>query len=835
MRLHLKGAGSVPQRASTRILSYESLRTDLRHACRQLARGPGFAAVVILMMAAGIGVSTAIFSIVRNVLLNPLPYRDPGGLVQLVSTDSKGGQPIHWSAPARDAFDWKTMVPAFRDVAVNRYSLLNLRRGGQTETLYGAAVTANLLPMLGVRPQLGQWFAEGADRPGAAPQVILSDDMWRREFNADPQIVGKTLQMDDEGYLVVGVMPRGFNFPLRLATTALLPTDQMQYWVPLEVELDKWQHGDASSGVVARLRDGVTMEQAEEQLQAACRRLEEQYPATNRDLSAILRSLREQTVLPVQAPLLALFWAAVLVALLACANIASLLLARGEARAGELAIRMALGGGRWQVARVPLLQGVVVCAAGCALGVPLAMGVLKLLLRLSPIDVPRLANSSIDIQALLFAATLALLSGFVVGGFNALQVLRRSPREVLAGSARGLVGQPRTRLRSSLAVAQIALAVVLLSGAGLMLKTFRNLVSTDTGYHADHVFYGVTVLRHSRYPKSEQQQAFFRKLLDELRATPGVEAAAVSTGIPFVGQYDGAVIEARESATGRRGSQLVGDVDPVSTEYMDMMGVKLIAGRLIRESDNADAPKVAVIDQTLAGALWPHQDAIGHSLNVDDPAKPVWRQVVGVVAATRNHSLDIAAYPSAFVPLAQTTGYVNFVVVKSPADTAQVAQMLRNAVAAMDADQGVFFVQSFSDLVGDTIAVRRFLFQVLAFFAAAALLLASLGIYGLISLLAAGRSREVGIRMALGASRGSIAILVMVQGIRLAAIGVAAGLAASALLGRLLSGLLFGVRSFDAATVAVTIAVLGLATLIAALIPAWRSMRVQPMTVLRTE
>jgi putative ABC transport system permease protein len=691
------------------------------------------------------------------------------------------------------------------------------------------------LPMLGVRPQLGQWFTEGADRPGAAHQVILSDNMWLREFHADPQIVGRTIQMDDEDYLVVGVMPKQFNFPLRLATTALLPTDQMQYWVPRTVDLAKSPHGLANAGVIVRLKDGITQAEAQEQLQAACRRLEDEYPATNRALSAYLRSLRQQTVFGVNAPLLALFAAAVLVALLTCANIASLLLARGESRAGELAVRMALGGGYWQVARLPLLQGVVVCVAGCLLGVPLAFGVLKLLLRLSPIDVPRLANSSIDWRALLFAAGLAMLSSIFVGGFNALQVLRRSPQEVLPGSARGYAGQPHTRLRSSLAVIQIALAVVLVSGAGLMLRTFRNLLSADTGYRADHVYYGVTVLRPSRYPQFEQRQLFFQKLLDELRATPGVELAAVSTGLPFVGQYYRVNIEARETATGQRGVQLAGDTVSASPQYLEAMGIRLLGGRLIRESDSAGSPKVVVVDQTLADALWPGQSAIGHLLNLDDPAKPVWRQVVGVVAPTRNRALDSAPRPSTFLPLAQTTDYVNFVIVRTRDSTPQVAQILRSAVASVDADQGVFFVQSFSDLIAGTIAVRRFLFLVLAFFGVAALILAALGIYGLISFIATRRTREMGIRIALGATRGNIGGLVVAQGIRLTLVGLGGGVLAFALLGRLLSSMLYGTPSFDIATVALSVATLGSAAAIAALIPAWRSTRVQPVMALRAE
>jgi predicted permease len=406
---------------------------------------------------------------------------------------------------------------------------------------------------------------------------------------------------------------------------------------------------------------------------------------------------------------------------------------------------------------------------------------------------------------------------------------------VLAGSARGYVGQPRTRLRSSLAVIQIALAVVLVSSAGLMLRTFRNLLSSDSGYHASHVYYGVTVLRPSRYPHFAQQEPFFRKLLNELRATPEIESAAVSTGLPFIGQYYRADIESRETAAGQRGSQLVGDTVSVSPQYLESMGVKLIAGRLIQETDTAESPKVVVVDETLANALWPGQRAIAHFINLDDPAKPVWRQVVGVVAPTRNRTLDSAPRSSTFLPLAQTTDYVNFVVVRSQASTTVVAQVLRSAVARVDADQGVFFVQSFSDLVEGTIAVRRFLFVVLAFFGGVALLLAALGIYGLISFIAASRTREVGIRIALGATRGNIGRLVIAQGIRLTLIGVVAGVLAFALLGRLLSSLLYGTSSFDIATVAFVVTTLGAVAAIAALIPAWRSARVQPAAALRME
>ena len=516
----------------------EWLRGDLLQAWRQIRRAPAFAATVVLLLAAGFGVSVAIFSVVRSVLLNPLPFRDPGRLAQIVSRYPQTGDQNGWSAPLRDAMDWKATVPAFQDVAMYRYDLRNLTGNGQVESVYGLRVTANLWPMLGVRPQLGNWFSADHNLPGNAHVVVLSDDLWRRRFGADAGIVGKTIHLDGNDYEVAGVMPRGFNFPLKLGTSARLPTDQMQFWTPLELDPGKEQHGDPNAGVIARLKRGVTPGEAQAEVENACRLLEREYPKTNRGLSARLFSLRQQTVRGVNAPLVALLAATGLILLLACANVAGLLLARGAARNGELAIRMALGGSGWQVARIPLLEGVLLCCCGCVLGVPVAAASLKVLLHLAPIDVPQAGDTSIDLGAVLFAAVLAIGCGVLIGGLNALQVLGRSPREVLSEASRSSVGRPTTRLRSSLVAGQVAVAVVLLSVAGLMLRTLVNLLSADTGYRADHVFYAVTV-RPASQSQIEQQHVFFSKVLDRLRSTPRIEIAGVSTGFPFVGQYDG--------------------------------------------------------------------------------------------------------------------------------------------------------------------------------------------------------------------------------------------------------------------------------------------------------
>ena len=817
------------------LMSLGTLSNDLRQVCRQIRKGPGFAGAVILVLAAGFGISTAVFSIVRSILLRPLPYKNPERLVQIVSTWPKSGDQDDWSAPLRDAIDWKATVPAFQDVAMYRYNLVNLTDGDEAASLYGLRVTANLLPMLGVRPRLGQWFSADYDRPASTHVIILSDDLWRHSFHADPHIVGKTIHLDREGYQVLGVMPKGFNFPLKLGTSAQLPTDQMQYWVPLGADLAKEQHGAPNAGVIARLNDGDRLREAQSQLETECRRRQGEYPATNMDLSARVSSLHQQTVNQINGPLLALFAATGLILLLTCANITSLLLARGESRAHELAVRMALGGSAWRVARLPMMEGILLCCCGSLMGMPLAITSLKLLIHLAPVDVPRIADARIDLQAVLFAAALAMLSGVLVGGLNALQVLKRSPREVLSDASRNSAGRPRTKLRSSLVVVQVALAVILVGGAGLMLRTFLNLLSTDTGYRPNHVLYGVTVLPPSQYPRSEQRELFFEKVLDRLRSLPGIEFAAVATGFPLVGQYDSVKIEPTEVARGDRSPGISADFNEISSGYLEAMGVQLVRGRFVTETDTTNSPKVAVIDENLAKELWPGQNPLGKLINSDDPAKPIWRQVVGVVAPMRNKSLDVNARPGVFVPLSQESGWVNFVVVKTPAPPEEAARLLRNAVASVDSNQGVFFAQSMPALMQDSIAIRHFLFLVLMFFGGAALSLSALGLYGLVSFIAASRVREVGIRMALGATRESIAKLVVFQGIRLTLVGAGAGLIGSTMISRLLAGLLFGVRPFDFETLVFTIGVLGVTTTIAALIPARRSARIQPMQALRTE
>ena len=815
--------------------SLELLSSDLRQACRQLYKTPVFTATVVLVLAVGLGASIAIFSILRNVLLSPLPYNQPDRLVQIVSYWPKTGDRSDWTAPLMDAMDWKTSVPAFQDVAMYRYSLVNLTGSGKPESLYGVRVTANLLPMLVKRPQLGNWFSPEHERPGNTRVILLSDDLWRRRFHSDPEIVGKTIHLDSDGYEVVGVMPKGFNFPLRLETTAQLPTDQMAYWMPFGIDLSREQHGAPNAGVIARLKPGVALSEAQAQLQNACGILQREYPTTNQDLSARLLSLRQQTTREVNAPLLALQAATVLILLLACSNIASLLLARGQSRAGELAVRMALGGRVFQVARLPMLQGILVCCLGSLLSLPVAIASVRFLLHLAPVDVPRLVNARIDLPAVLFATVLALLSGIIVGGLNALQVLNRSPREVLSDSSRNGMGRPRTRLRSLLVVSQVALAVILMAGAGLLLRTFVNLRSTDIGYRASHVYYGVTVLPPSRYSQFEQRQLFFEQVLDRLRGTPGVEAAAVSTGFPLVGQDDSAKVHSRQRAGNQHDLGIDADFNAVSAGYLEAMGVRSVRGRFVTETDTAATPKVAVIDENLAQALWPGENPLGQLINIDDPTKPVWRQVVGIVAPMRNKSLDVAAHPGIFVPLDQTTRYVQFIVVKTPTSSQEVSRLLRDTVASVDSNQGVFFIQSLPDLIADTIAMRRFVFVLLAFFGAAALALSTLGTYGLISFIATSRAREVGIRMALGATRSSIGKLIVSHGIRLTLLGEAAGVLASTALGRLLESLLYGVRSFDTETALLAVAILGIATTTAAFIPAYRSSRVQPVTALRTE
>jgi len=808
---------------------------DLRHLLRAMRRAPTFTLAVVLVLACGFAVSTAVFSTVRNVVLAPLPWRDPGRLVQIISRWPKSGAQNGWSAPLGDLPDIKGGVPAFADVAAYRYSLLNLRTSGAADSLYGVRVSANLLPMLGVPPQLGSWIPPGYDRPGNTHVLLLSDGLWHHAFHADPHIIGKTMRLDDEDYLILGVMPPGFNFPMKLGTTAALPTDQMQFWMPLGIDFSKEPHGDANSGLIARLRNGASLAQAQQQIEAVYQSLDQRYPVTCAGLSAVLLSLQQQTTGQVRAPLFALLAGACLILLLGCTNVAALLLARGEARSGELALRLALGATPARVAVLPILYGFLLCACGCLLGLPLAIACLHLLIRLAPIDVPRLPQTAIDPWALLFATALAFLCGALVGGVNALQILHRSPREVLSESSLSTTRRSRARLRSSLVVVQVALAVLLAVGAGLTLRTFVNLLSENTGYRPAGVLYGVIVLSPTRYPQPERRALFYKKVLDQLRAAPGITDAATSTGFPLVGQYDGVRVESPEQANGTLTSEITADFNSVSPRYLQTVGVRLLRGRLLQETDTAATPRVAVIDSLLAQALWPGQNPIGRRINTGDPAKPLWREVVGEVAPMHNRSLDLAPRGGVFVPFAQAGGYVNFIVLRGTLPPATAAARLRAIVSATDPGQGVFFAQSMPQLMSDAIAVRRFLFVVLAFFGAAAVFLSALGLYSLVSFFAASRAREVGIRMALGATRAAIASLVVSQGLRLTLLGVALGTLSALLLSRLLTGLLYGVRPFDLPTLLGAVLLLAATTAIAALIPAWRAAQTDPMKALRTE
>jgi putative ABC transport system permease protein len=467
--------------------------------------------------------------------------------------------------------------------------------------------------------------------------------------------------------------------------------------------------------------------------------------------------------------------------------------------------------------------------------VPLSAAILRFLIHLAPIDVPRLADAHIDSQVIAFGLALALLSAIVVGGLNAFQVLHRSPREVLSDAAKTSAGPASTKLRSALVIGQVALAVLLVSGAGLMLRTFVNLLSTNTGYQPDHVLYAVNVLPPSRYPALEDRALFYKKVLDRLRVTPGIESAAVSTGFPLVGQYSSTKVQAADLVNGDNKTGVTADFNPVSSRYLETLGVRLISGRTIRETDTADAVQVAVIDETLAKRLWPGQDPLGKRINTSDPTKPVWREVVGVIAETRNTSLESAAQPSVFVPLAQDNGWVNFVIVRSRLAPEEAAIAVKNVVSSVDPNQSVFFSQSMSQPIRDTIAIRHFLFIVLVFFGASAVGLSAAGIYGLASFIAGSRVREVGIRMALGATPTQIVSLVVFQSIRLTLIGILAGLLCSLFVGRSLSSLLFGVRPADPLTLALATMLLAMVSIFAALAPAFRSALLRPMQALRSE
>ena len=806
---------------------------DARYAARVLLKNPGFTLVAVLALALGIGANSAIFSVVNAVLLRPLPYAEPERLVTVWEDDTKGGFPKDTPAAA-NYIDWRDQNQVFEGMAAIADQSYNLTGAGEPERLDGRSVSASLFPLLGVEPQLGRAFLPQEDAPGANRVVVLSHGLWQRRFGGDPSILGRPVNLNGANHEVVGVMPQHFQFPD--------PKDQL--WTPIAfTQQEAANRGRHYLQVVARLKPNVTVEQAQAEMTTIAARLQQQHPEQNRDLGATVVPLHEHLVGNIRPALLVLLGAVGFVLLVACANVANLLLARAAVRQKEIAVRVALGASRLRLVRQFLTESVLLAACGGAVGLLLAVWGTGLLKTFIPENVSQVRSITIDGRVLGFTLLVSLLTGLVFGLAPAAQASRFDLNETLKEGGRDSAqGSRGNRVRGLLVIAEVAVSLVLLIGAGLLINSFVRLRGVDPGFTSDNLLTMSIVLPREKYPDYQRRAAFYDEMVSRVEALPGVKSAAVTNWIPLVLQGDSITfgVEGRPDPAPSQGKRPAVVTRAVHPHYFRTMGIRLLQGRALDERDRADTPNVAVISETMARKHFAGEDPVGRritpgaadSTNADD-----WITVVGVAQDVRQVELGAEPKPQMYVPYAQgwSAFAPRYLIVSTNVEPLSLASAVRGAVWSIDRDQPVADVRTMREVLSASLARQRFSTLLLGVFAAVALLLASVGIYGVMSYSVAQRTHEIGIRMALGAQRGDVLRLAVGQGMKLILVGIGLGLVAAFALTRVMESLLFGVSATDPVTFAAISLVLVFAGLLASYVPARRATKVDPMIALRYE
>jgi putative ABC transport system permease protein len=800
-----------------------ALLADLRYGLRLLRQAPAFGAIAMLALALGIGANTAIFSNVHDLLLRPLPYTDPDRLVMVWEDASFASFPKNTPAPA-NYFDWKDQNSVFTDIAATRGNAANLTADGPPEQVVGRAVTPNFFSVLGVAPVLGRTFTEEEDR-AATPLVLISYRLWQRRYAGDPSVVGRTMLMNGNRYSIVGVMPRDFVFRNR----------EHDYWIPASFPPSARQNrGSHFLNVVARLKPGVSLARSREEMSAIARRLEQQYPENNQHVGAVVVPLREELLGNTRTALLVLMSAAGCVLLIACANLASLLLARAVARRREMAVRAALGAGRGRLVRQMVTEGVMLSFFGGVLGLGVAMGGMQLLATFSPIGFVTGSGAHLDATLLLFTLGLSLLTGLLFSAVPAFQVAASSLNDALRQGGRGGTGGRGSATRDGLVVLEVAAALVLLVGAGLMLRTLARLHAIEIGFRPDHLLTLRTTLPAAKY--RGRQLAFFDRVVDGVRALPGVEDAAYASQLPFLsaGNTQSYRVEGRQLPPGEPGDALL---RVATNDYLKTLGVRLVEGRVPDARDGSAAPPVIIVNETLARKFWPHETALGHRVTLSSNP-PVWRTIVGVVKDVHERGYELEMKPGVYIPFAQiqdTWAQPESLLVRVKGDPSAITGAVRRVIAAVDPEQPVAAVRTMDDIIELDVADRRQQMTLLGAFAGLALLLASIGLYGVLSYAVTQRAREIGVRMALGATGSQVVRMVVARGLALTAVGLALGVIGALAATRSMKTMLYGVEATDPATfVGVAALLCGIAAL-ACWLPARRASRVDPISVLRIE
>ncbi|HWS87837.1 MAG TPA: ABC transporter permease [Pyrinomonadaceae bacterium] len=812
-----------------------TLWRDIRYGARTLAKSPGFAAVAVLALGLGIGANTAIFSVINAVLLRPLPYKDPERLVRITE---QGAKLTLMAVSYPNFLDWRAQASAFEQMAAMQTDSYNLSGGGgEAERLAGRNVSPEFFPVLGVEPALGRLFTEEENAPGVGRVAVISHGLWQRRFGADPRVVGQPVTLNGEPFTVVGVLPQGFHYGA-----------QTDVYVPINSALDDQMRSSRGYHpgifVLARLKEGVSFEQASAEMAAISARLAQQYPDSNTGNSARVRLLSETLVGGLRPALFLLLGAVGMVLLIACANVANLLLARAAARQQEIAVRTALGASRLRIARQFLTESVLLALGGGCCGLMLALWSLDYLRSLIPGGLPT-AEIGLDANVLVFTLGVSVATGVLFGLAPALQASRADLNTVLKGGGRTQsAGAGRQRVRSGLVVAEVALSLLLLVGAGLLMKSFLRLQQAETGFDPRNLLTMQITRAVGKGEDPARAADFFERLRERLAATAGVEAAAYAAGMPILGAPDTSIMVAgRPRPEPGQAPQAVLYV--TSPGYLKALGIRLVRGRFFEESDVRGSQHVAVIDEEFARILFPGEDPIGQRLDSDwlGPEVPD-AEIVGVVEHVSHYGVGapeqaraqlyyaFKQVPEKFLP--DFLGGV-FLVARAKGDPAALAPAVRREAQQLDPHQPVYAVATMEDVLAQRFAARRLSTLLLGLFAGLAFVLAAVGLYGVMSYTVTQRRHEIGIRMALGAQPRDVLRMVVGQGMLLTGFGIGLGLAGAFAASRLMSGLLYGVSATDPATFAAVSLALALVALLANYFPARRAMKVDPLVALRYE
>jgi putative ABC transport system permease protein len=812
-------------------IEMETFRQDLRQGARSLFKQPTFTIVAVITLALGIGANTAIFSVVHAVLLQSLPYRDADRLVTVWERNKTRGNAQN-VINLGNFFDWKAQNRVFEDMATFFDLTFNLTSGGEPEEIPAQVATPNLFNILGVNPMMGRSFTEDDGKPGAARVVALSYGLWRRRFGGDPQILGRKLILNGNETTVVGVMPANFNWHVKAGS---MTRKIAEMWAPWQIDGTMTQRGGRFASAVARLKPGVTFEQAQAEMNDVGGRLERQYNEFNANWGVNVVPLRAQFAGEIRLALLVLLGAVGMVLLIACANVANLLLARAAGRQREVAVRAALGAGRGRLIRQLLTESLLLAGLGGVAGLTLAWWGVDLFVSLAPPDLLNLPKVKLNVIVLGFTLGITLVTGLIFGLAPALEATRLNLSESLKEGAKSAGGMRASRLRNSLVILEVALALVLLVGAGLLIRSFARLQGVDPGFNAHNLLTMKVSLPGRKYDTAQKRINFFRQAVAQMQSLPGVESAGAVSFLPFAAPHAGTLVEIEGRPKLPPGQGLGTGVMVSDVNYFRTMQVPLKRGRLFTDQEAAEMRHVVVVNEAFARTNFPGEDPLGKRVTIymKDDNRPC--EIIGIVGDSKHMNLDAEVKPMSYWPHSELAYSGMTFVIRTQGEPTAVANAARNVIRALDPEQPVGDVRTMESLIGTSVARARFNTLLLAIFAVVALLLAGVGIYGVTAYSVAQRTREIGVRMALGARAADALWLVVRRGMALALAGVAVGVVASFALTRLLKTLLFDMSATDPLTFAGIPLLLAAVALLACLIPARRAAKVDPMIALRYE